>query len=99
MRRARNAEKFLTHVREIFNCPVEVVAGREEARLIYLGCPGLSFAGIRPGADLFDIGGGSNLEFIVGERFDALMTESLHIGCVDYRERFFPRAVLVQNFF
>lgn len=89
LRRARNAEKFLTHVREILNCPVEVVAGREEARLIYLGVS--HSLPDTPGRRLvFDIGGGST-EFIVGERFDALMTESLHIGCVDYRERFFPK--------
>lgn len=89
LRRARNGEKFLEQARQILGCPVEVVAGREEARLIYLGVshslPDM------PGRRLiFDIGGGST-EFIVGERFEALITESLHIGCVDYREQFFAK--------
>lgn len=89
LRRARNAEKFLARVREVLNCPVEVVAGREEARLIYLGVS--HSLPDTPGRRLvFDIGGGST-EFIVGERFDALITESLHIGCVEYRERFFNK--------
>lgn len=92
LRRAHNAEKFLTRVREVLNCPVEVVAGREEARLIYLGVS--HSLPDTPGRRLvFDIGGGST-EFIIGERFDALMTESLHIGCVEYRERFFAKGNL-----
>lgn len=89
LRRARNGEIFLARVREVLNCPVEVVAGREEARLIYLGVA--HSLPDTPGRRLvFDIGGGST-EFIVGERFDALLTESLHIGCVEYRERFFGK--------
>lgn len=92
LRRARNGEKFLAKVREILNCPVEVVAGREEARLIYLGVSH-SLPDTNGRRLVFDIGGGST-EFIIGERFDALMTESLHIGCVEYRERFFSKGSL-----
>lgn len=89
LRRARNGEKFLEQARNILGCPVEVVAGREEARLIYLGVS--HSLPDTPGRRLvFDIGGGST-EFIIGERFDALITESLHIGCVEYRERFFGK--------
>lgn len=90
LRRAHNGEKFLARVREVLNCPVEVVAGREEARLIYLGVSH-SLPDSTGRRLVFDIGGGST-EFIIGERFDALMTESLHIGCVDYRERFFSKS-------
>jgi exopolyphosphatase/guanosine-5'-triphosphate,3'-diphosphate pyrophosphatase len=89
LRRARNADVFLTRAREILDAPVEVVAGREEARLIYLGVShSLPEGGGR--RLVFDIGGGST-EFIIGERFEAQLTESLHMGCVEYREKYFPK--------
>jgi exopolyphosphatase/guanosine-5'-triphosphate,3'-diphosphate pyrophosphatase len=89
LRRARNADVFLARAREILDAPVEVVAGREEARLIYLGVShSLPEGGGR--RLVFDIGGGST-EFIIGERFEAQLTESLHMGCVDYREKYFPK--------
>ena len=37
LRVARNAETFLRAAEENFGHPIEVVSGREEARLIYLG--------------------------------------------------------------
>ncbi len=87
LRKAQNGYQFLREARKILNCPVEVVAGREEARLIYLGVS--HFLAAREGHRLvFDIGGGST-EFIVGKDFEPLLTESLHMGCVSYRQLFF----------
>src|SRR3990167_6621723 len=78
LREARNGEAFLRQARQILRCPVEVVAGREEARLIYLGVAHtLADDGGR--RLVFDIGGGST-EFIIGKRFEPLLTESLHTG-------------------
>ena len=37
LRVARNAREFLARARGVLGFPIEVVAGREEARLIYLG--------------------------------------------------------------
>ena len=37
MREARNREVFLAKAKDILGFPIEVIAGREEARLIYLG--------------------------------------------------------------
>lgn len=87
LRKANNGNVFLREARKILNCPVEVVNGREEARLIYLGVSH-SLAQDDGHRLVFDIGGGST-EFIIGKGFDPLMTESLHMGCVSYRERFF----------
>ncbi|HNB20014.1 MAG TPA: HD domain-containing protein, partial [Agitococcus sp.] len=65
---------------------IEIVAGREEARLIYLG---VSHTLAEEGRRLVvDIGGGST-EFIIGENFEPLATESLQMGCVAYTQRFF----------
>jgi len=39
LREARNRGEFIRRAEEILGHPVEVISGREEARLIYLGCP------------------------------------------------------------
>ncbi|MEX1366955.1 MAG: exopolyphosphatase [Nannocystaceae bacterium] len=87
LRRARNARDFLARAREALGHPIEIISGREEARLVYLGVAhDLSDdAGRRL---VVDIGGGST-ELIVGERFETRRTESLHMGCVSYTGRFF----------
>src|SRR5690554_6500522 len=37
LRVARNANQFIARAEEVLGYPVEIIAGREEARLIYLG--------------------------------------------------------------
>ncbi|MDC0661312.1 exopolyphosphatase [Marinobacter sp. SS21] len=87
LRVARNAGEFLQRAEQVLGFPVEVIAGREEARLIYLGVSHTlaDDAGRRL---VIDIGGGST-EFIIGERFEARELESLHMGCVSFRNRYF----------
>jgi exopolyphosphatase/guanosine-5'-triphosphate,3'-diphosphate pyrophosphatase len=88
LRVARNARPFLARAGEALGHPVEVISGSEEARLIYLGVAhDLSDDARR--RLVVDIGGGST-ECILGERFEALRTDSLHMGCVNYSSRFFP---------
>lgn len=97
LREARNGEAFLRQARQILHCPVEVVAGREEARLIYLGVAHtLADDGGR--RLVFDIGGGST-EFIIGKRFEPLLTESLHLGCITFRKRFFSNGRITEQGF
>jgi exopolyphosphatase/guanosine-5'-triphosphate,3'-diphosphate pyrophosphatase len=87
LREARNRAEFIHRAEEILGHPVEVISGREEARLIYLGVSH-SIADT-PGKRLVaDIGGGST-EFIIGRRFEPLLRESLQMGCVSYTQRFF----------
>lgn len=88
LRVAKNAPEFLHQAEEALGFPIEVIAGREEARLIYLGVvQGL------PQSDrrrlVIDIGGGST-EFIIGRGLEPLRLESLYMGCVSYTQRFFP---------
>ena len=87
LRQATNGHEFLRQARSILECPIDVVAGREEARLIYLGVSH-SLASQQGNRLVFDIGGGST-EFIIGRNFEPLLTESLHLGCVAYRDLFF----------
>ena len=88
LREAKNAPQFLREARTVLGFPIEVIAGREEARLIYLGVA----HAMPPAAHnrlVVDIGGGST-EFIIGRGLDPLLTESLYMGCVSYSLAYFP---------
>lgn len=87
LRVARNTQEFMARAEEVLGYPVEIIAGREEARLIYLGVSHTlsDDSGRRL---VIDIGGGST-EFIIGERFEPQDLESLHMGCVSFRNRYF----------
>ncbi|OLU25616.1 exopolyphosphatase [Pseudomonas sp. PA15(2017)] len=87
LREARNRAEFIRRAEALLGHQVEVISGREEARLIYLGVSH-SIADT-PGRRLVaDIGGGST-EFIIGQRFEPLLRESLQMGCVSYTQRYF----------
>src|SRR5690606_23459065 len=87
LREAHNRSEFIRRAEEILGHPVEVISGREEARLIYLGVSH-SMADTPDKRLVVDIGGGST-EFIIGQRFEPLLRESLQMGCVSYTQRFF----------
>jgi exopolyphosphatase/guanosine-5'-triphosphate,3'-diphosphate pyrophosphatase len=87
MRVARNARMVLLQAEAALGFPIEIIGGREEARLIFIGA-----ANALPPAShrrlVVDIGGGST-EFIIGERTEPLLMESLFMGGISYRQRFF----------
>ncbi len=89
LRVAKNGPQFLVQAEAALGFPIEVVAGREEARLIYVG---VAHSLPDPGKQqlVVDIGGGST-EFIIGKRFEPIVLESLYMGCVSYTLKFFPR--------
>lgn len=88
LRVAKNAAEFLQQAEAALGFPIEVIAGREEARLIYLGVAhGLPQSG--GNRLVMDIGGGST-EFIIGSGLKPRKLESLYMGCVSYSLRFFP---------
>jgi exopolyphosphatase/guanosine-5'-triphosphate,3'-diphosphate pyrophosphatase len=87
LRRATNVREFLARAEPVLGHAIEVIPGREEARLIYLGV-----AHSRqddPGRRLVvDIGGGST-ECIIGRGFEPLAMDSLDMGCVAWSLRHF----------
>jgi exopolyphosphatase/guanosine-5'-triphosphate,3'-diphosphate pyrophosphatase len=92
LRVAKNAPQFLREARQVLGFPIEVISGREEARLIYLGVAHAMpvAAGSKNERRLVvDIGGGST-EFIVGTGLEPQLTESLYMGCVSYSLKYFP---------
>jgi len=89
LRVARNSTSFLQKASDVLGHRIEIVSGQEEARLIYLGVA----HDMAEGPDrrlVVDIGGGST-ECILGERFQPIEADSLHMGCVNWSLRFFPR--------
>jgi exopolyphosphatase / guanosine-5'-triphosphate,3'-diphosphate pyrophosphatase len=88
LRVAKNAGDFIPLAEAALGFPVEVIGGREEARLIYIGAVHALPLASHPRL-VVDIGGGST-EFVIGTRLDPLVLESLFMGCVSYTLRFFP---------
>ena len=88
LRVAKNAPQFLREARAALGFPIEVISGREEARLIYLGVAHSLPASAQKRL-VVDVGGGST-EFIIGTGYEALLTESLYMGCVSYSLKYFP---------
>ena len=87
VRQLSNPQTFLLPAETALGHPIEVVSGREEARLIYLGVAhGMPQS--RQRRLVMDIGGGST-EFIIGQGFEALETESVQMGCIASTLRFF----------
>jgi exopolyphosphatase/guanosine-5'-triphosphate,3'-diphosphate pyrophosphatase len=85
---AKNANEFLHKAEAALGFPIEIVAGREEARLIYIGVAH-SLPASSSRRLVVDIGGGST-ECIIGHGFTPDKMESLHMGCVNFAQRFFP---------
>lgn len=96
LRLAANAATFLQKAQQILNCPVNVISGEEEARLIYQGV-----AHTTGGSDkrlVVDIGGGST-ELVTGNGSQATTLLSLSMGCVTWLERYFGNRHLTKDNF
>ena len=88
LREARNRDFFLARARKTLGFPIEVIAGREEARLIYLGV-----AHLLPDSQerrlVVDIGGRST-ELILGQGHRPQTLESCRVGSVAWSLKYFP---------
>jgi exopolyphosphatase / guanosine-5'-triphosphate,3'-diphosphate pyrophosphatase len=87
LRLARNVNDFLLEAQNTLGYPIEVISGREEARLVFEGC----MHTLPPSNQrrlVVDIGGAST-EIIVGRGFTADRAESFKVGCVNTSLRFF----------
>lgn len=92
-----NGPAFLKEAEKALGFPIDVIAGREEARLIYLGAAH-TLPASKEKRLIVDIGGGST-EFIIGAQYKALETDSLVMGCVSYSQRYFPQGLFNQAAF
>lgn len=87
LREARNRDEFLQRANTILGFPINVISGREEARLIYQGV-----AHMLPQSDerrlVLDIGGRST-ELILGQGTTPLVMESFRVGSIAWSNRYF----------
>jgi exopolyphosphatase / guanosine-5'-triphosphate,3'-diphosphate pyrophosphatase len=87
LREARNRDQFLKRANEVLGFPIDVISGREEARLIYQGV-----AHMLPAADerrlVIDIGGRST-ELILGQGLQPRVMESFRVGSIAWSKRYF----------
>jgi exopolyphosphatase/guanosine-5'-triphosphate,3'-diphosphate pyrophosphatase len=88
LREAKNRDTFLTQAEKLLGYPIEVISGREEARLIYSGVVNLL-----PQSEekrlVIDIGGRST-ELILGKGFKPQTMESYRVGSVKWSMKYFP---------
>jgi len=96
-RRLKHAGAFLKEAELALECPVDIISGREEARLIYIGVTQW-VTGDRKKQLVMDIGGGST-ELIIGEDLDPIEMESMQFGCVSLTKRFFADGIVTEKIF
>ena len=87
LREARNRDAFLMRANLVLGHPIEVIAGREEARLIYQGVSRLQPSELP--RLVIDIGGRST-EMILGQGRQARQVESFGVGSVSLSLQHFP---------
>lgn len=87
LREARNRDVFLKRGNDVLGFPIDVISGREEARLIYQGV-----AHLLPASDerrlVIDIGGRST-ELILGQGRTPKVMESFRVGSIAWSTRYF----------
>lgn len=97
LREARNRDVFLAHATKVLGFPIDVVSGREEARLIYQGV-----AHKLPVSNekrlVIDIGGRST-ELALGRGLQARKMESYRVGSLVWSQRYFPDGQLSHKHF
>src|SRR5215210_2603371 len=97
LRVAKNGSAFLKRAQAALGFPIEIIAGREEARLIFVGVQ----HGLPPSQEqrlVVDIGGGST-EFIIGSGYKPRRLARLYMGCVSYSLKFFPNGRITRSAF
>ena len=96
-RKAKNKRAFLRRCETVLGHDIEVIPGREEARILFRGVAH-DLPAIEGRRLVVDIGGGST-ECILGAGEEPQRTDSLQMGCVAYSERFFPDGKLSRERF
>lgn len=88
LRLAKNVDEFLARANHILGHRIQVISGEEEAERIYRGA---AYTSSSSGQRLMIDIGGASTELIVGKDAKTLKLVSLNLGCVTFREKFFPR--------
>jgi exopolyphosphatase/guanosine-5'-triphosphate,3'-diphosphate pyrophosphatase len=96
LREARNRDEFLTRAQAGLGFPIEVISGREEARLIYAGVARLQPSSVP--RLVIDIGGRST-EIILGHGRKPVRAESFQVGSVSLSLKYFGEGRFTEEAF
>lgn len=96
LRQAKNSREFLKAAARVFPFGIEIISGHEEARLIYHGVAHHRISNHQQ--LVIDIGGGST-ECIIGKKHRIKTLDSLNIGCVSFKQQFFPTDKITEQGF
>ena len=88
LREARNRDEFVLRANEVLGFPINVISGREEARLIYQGVAHM-LERSEERRLVVDIGGRST-ELILGQGLTPRVMESYRVGSIAWSKRYFP---------
>ena len=97
LREARNRDVFLIQATTILGFPIEVISGKEEARLIYVGVAH-SLPQSSEKRLVIDIGGRST-EMILGRAYKPYTMESYRVGSVKWSMKYFANGVFTNASF
>jgi exopolyphosphatase/guanosine-5'-triphosphate,3'-diphosphate pyrophosphatase len=97
LREARNRDAFLERANSELGFPIDVISGREEARLIYQGVAH-TLAPSDERRMVIDIGGRST-ELILGQGFKPRVMESFRVGSIAWSTRYFADGQLSRRAF
>jgi len=97
LRRAKNRKQFMSQAEELIGRPIEIISGREEARLIY-SAVSHALPELNSKRLVLDIGGGSS-ELIIGKKLKPCLMESINIGSVSFSKRYFADGKLTKENF
>lgn len=97
LREARNRDAFLDRANQALGFPIDVISGREEARLIFQGVAHLLPASAER-RFVVDIGGRST-ELILGTGVTPEVMESYRLGSIAWSGRFFADGRLTKRAF
>ena len=97
LREARNREEFLALARAALGFPIDIISGREEARLIYQGVSRL-LAQTSERRLVADIGGRST-ELILGQGLRAKTMASFRLGSVAWSQKYFAEGEFTEAAF
>ncbi len=93
LRKAKNVQTFLDEAKKVFPYPIEIISGKHEAELIYKGVAHTQ--NLYGKTLIIDIGGGST-EFVLGRGFNHKIADSIEMGCVTFKQKFFTDGEITQ---
>ena len=96
LRRAKNSRDFLREAESVLGHKIEIISGKEEARLIYQGAA-RNLPEYPRRRLVVDVGGGST-ELVLGHGKDPVERDSIQVGHLRWQNKFFSTKATAKAF-